>query len=238
MRKHFARIALLLALLVACSSCAAGLADGAFDADALRGWDANEGYQYVLFGHYPQEYDDEPILWRVLTVKKGRALLLSELILDTHEFDLEQNEWESSDLRTWLNRVFINEAFTKAERGILYDNGKVGKVFIPSDAELTNPDYGFVDDKYAADPNRIAEGTTHAYDNNLWDAKDSDYTNYYTRTKANETNVHLVRTDGILALARVERDNVGVRAAIWVTVEELPFTQGEGTLENPFCEEE
>ena len=49
----------------------------------LRGYDAQEGYQYVSLGHFPQTEQGEiqPILWRVLSVEEGQAYLLSEYIL-------------------------------------------------------------------------------------------------------------------------------------------------------------
>lgn len=239
MRKGFALVcALLLCVLAALP---AAMADGeTFDAGVLRGWDEAEGYQYVRFGVYPQEYADQPILWRVLAVRDGRALLLSELILDARPFhslsyaEGGTNEWEESELYAWLNQEFINTAFAKSERNLLYSNRGAGKVFLPSDGELTNPAYGFLGAKYEADPNRAATATPHAFDKGLWQASDSSYSSYYTRTKPNEKNARHVSSSGALGLARIERTNVGVRPALWLNIESLPFTAGDGTMEDPF----
>lgn len=205
-----------------------------FSSNALRGWSSSAGYQYVLFGRYYQDYIDQPILWRVLGVTNGRALLLSELILDTRSFDSSSNVWEKSDLRTWLNGDFIDKAFSQNERNAIIDNGEVGRVFLLSDAELTNASYGFNTSKYEPDRNRSASGSMYAYTNNLWNVKDSDYTNYYARSRPNDQNVDLVTSSGKIMLAKITRDNVGVRPAVWVNVNMLPFTNGEGSLLYPF----
>ena len=77
-----------------------------------------EAGDHVFFGHYEQDNDlnngPEPIEWRVLEVKGNEMLLLSEYILDAQPFNEEKagNLWESSSLRTWLNRDFIDNAFS------------------------------------------------------------------------------------------------------------------------------
>jgi len=216
------------------------MADGEpFDYTLLRGWNEEDGYQYLQYGAYPQEYADQPILWRVLTVKDGRMLLLSELILDARPFDSRPedegrtNEWLESELYAWMNKEFIDEAFTRMDRGLILDNGKAGKVFVPSDAEMSTSGYGFDGNKYEPDPNRCATGTPHAYENGLWKTE-VEFSSYYTRSKPNDTNVFHINSAGKAGYARVERTNVGIRPALWLSVQFLPFTQGEGTLEDPF----
>jgi len=70
----------------------------------------------------------EPIKWRVLENEDGTYTLLSEYIIDTHEFDtstnIETNEWGSkypnnyrhSTIRYWLNNGFYYKAFSASER--------------------------------------------------------------------------------------------------------------------------
>jgi len=235
MRKGFALVCvLILCMLVAMPAM---LADG--DAVTLRGWDADEGYQYVQFGKYQQEYADQPIVWRVLSVRDNRALLLSEFILDARPFDDRTgeegrtNEWEHSTLFEWMNGEFLDKAFKPAERNLILENGSVGRVFLPSDAELSNPNHGFEGNKYEPDPARVAAGTTYAFDSGLWQQNSLNST-YYTRTRPNSTNAHHINTAGRVGLARVERTNVGVRPAFWLNIRTLPFTEGEGTMEDPF----
>ena len=235
MRKGFALVCvLILSMFVALP---AAMADG--EALELRGWDADEGYQYLQFGKYHQAYAGEPILWRVLAVRDNRALLLSEFILDARPFDdrtVEEgrtNEWEHSTLFEWLNGEFIHTAFTGSQRNLILENGSAGRVFLASDAELSNPAHGFESNKYEPDPARVAAGTSYAFDNGLW-KQNSENSTYYTRTRPNNTNAHHINTAGRAGLARVERTNVGVRPALWLNIRTLPFTEGEGTMEDPF----
>lgn len=80
---------------------------------------------HVFFGHYEQDNDLnnglEPIEWRVLEVKGDKMLLLSEYVLDAVPFntDVEGNNWSTSSLRGWLNKDFIEAAFTTEERAIV-----------------------------------------------------------------------------------------------------------------------
>lgn len=206
-----------------------------FKPSMLRGWNSRlNTYQYVLFGRYYQDYFDQPIVWRVLGVKDGRALLLSEYILDNKAFDTTSNEWNESDLKAWLNGTFYQDVFSQAEKEAIMDNGAIGKVFLLSRAEFSVSEYGFNTDIYSKDPNRSASASMYAYSRGVWNVKESDYTNYYARSKANNTNVDLVASSGKFVLAKIDRDNVGIRPAIWVNVNQLPLTNGDGGLAYPF----
>lgn len=74
------------------------------------------------FGSYEQdavkENGAEPIEWRVLDVADGKALLLSEYVLDDKPYNPGKQDitWENCSLRTWLNVDFLNTAFSPAER--------------------------------------------------------------------------------------------------------------------------
>ena len=91
----------------------------------------------IEFGSY---YQDDlsrktPIKWRILDIKDGKALLISELLLDAQPYNKEFKEitWENSSIRHWLNNEFINEAFNSQEKSrislTLLDN-------------CDNPEYG------------------------------------------------------------------------------------------------
>lgn len=76
--------------------------------------------EYVTFGRYEQDTittnGAEPIEWLVLTVEDGRALLVSRYGLDC----AERGSNNTSAMMTWLNKDFLNAAFTEAEQaGIL-----------------------------------------------------------------------------------------------------------------------
>ena len=87
---------------------------------------SHEGAQYVrLDGRW---FRCDPIIWRVLEVRDGTALLMADRCLDSVPWHSEYRDvsWEASDLRGWLNGTgagdspygpesFIETAFTEEE---------------------------------------------------------------------------------------------------------------------------
>ncbi len=108
----------------------------------------------LRFGRYPQTKDggERPIEWRVLVRKKDRCLLISRYALDCMPFrkDGLRGAWEDSELRDWLNRDFLNAAFTEAERAGIQpvtvskertypaEDGKGDKLFLLSVTEAAD----------------------------------------------------------------------------------------------------
>ena len=86
----------------------------------------------IIFGHYPQSEngtDRTAIEWIVLSINKGKALLISKYGLDCcqyNEFDLNV-QWKTCSLRKWLNTTFMDRAFTKEQQAAIQlttlDNG-------------------------------------------------------------------------------------------------------------------
>lgn len=75
--------------------------------------------EFLTIGRYPSDpsQQPQPISWRVLSKGNGVALLISERILDYLPFSSNgKNDWESSDLRKWLNEEFLLNAFSEEER--------------------------------------------------------------------------------------------------------------------------
>ena len=83
---------------------------------------ARESNGYIIFGHYEQdnniENGKEPIEWDILDENANGKLLISRYVLDAVPFNNEYAEvtWETCSLREWLNKDFLNEAFTKGEQ--------------------------------------------------------------------------------------------------------------------------
>ncbi len=78
---------------------------------------------YITFGAYEQDNNTangkEPIEWIVLDVdnEANRALVISRYGLDAHRFDVSVYQgWDKSEIRSWLNSTFLNEAFTAEEQ--------------------------------------------------------------------------------------------------------------------------
>lgn len=75
----------------------------------------------VVFGSYEQDNNErngkEQIEWVVLDEKDGKKLLISRYILDSRYYSKEAfQKWESSSLRSWLNKDFYEEAFSEKEK--------------------------------------------------------------------------------------------------------------------------
>ena len=114
----------------------------------------------------------EPIKWRVLQSENGEAFLLSDVILDKQLYNENDKyvTWEKSSLRAWLNKKFINTAFSDEEKekiniteiinqdnpvyGTEGGNNTFDKIFLLSLSEVSEQQdgekYGFLDDEIRA----------------------------------------------------------------------------------------
>jgi len=74
----------------------------------------------VTFGKYPKTVDGRnlPLKWRVLDKKDGKALLITLKGIDLNHYHNENMfvVWKKCTLRSWLNRDFIQKAFSAEER--------------------------------------------------------------------------------------------------------------------------
>ena len=93
----------------------------------------------ITFGQYEQDGNTangaEAIEWQVLTVEKGKALVISKYGLETKRYNQKSVSvtWETCTLRKWLNGEFFNSAFTSEEKKLIQevrvkdpDNAKYG----------------------------------------------------------------------------------------------------------------
>lgn len=85
---------------------------------------ANVG-DYVSFGAYEQDNNtsngNEKIEWLVLEKTDGKALVISRYALDFKPYNdtLESVNWETCDIRVWLNNDFINNAFSENDKEMI-----------------------------------------------------------------------------------------------------------------------
>lgn len=63
--------------------------------------------------------------WRVLTIKENQALLTKEAALTAMPYHSEDKPvtWEDSSLRKWLNKEYLQKAFTQEERALILLSG-------------------------------------------------------------------------------------------------------------------
>ncbi len=80
---------------------------------------------YYTYTTYWFKY--EPISWRIVDELDGKALIVSDLIIDAQEFQSESylvggydlNNYEQSTIRAWLNDTFYNTAFNELQKSYI-----------------------------------------------------------------------------------------------------------------------
>ena len=135
--------------------------------ETANGWDKNND---IIIGkekyHRAKKsyFKYEPIKWRVIKCENGEALLLSDIVLDKQKYNkrLKKVTWEKSTLRKWLNKKFMNRAFSSSEQEAIrttkvinednYDyktdggNDTLDKIYLLSLSETDEEkEYGFTD---------------------------------------------------------------------------------------------
>lgn len=81
---------------------------------------------YIKFGTYEQDNNTsngkEAVEWRVLEIEGDKALIISKYVLDFQLYDVNYRDnsygftWETSTMREWLNKEFLNSCFSSAEK--------------------------------------------------------------------------------------------------------------------------
>ena len=83
---------------------------------------------HIAFGSYQQKsipgtdtFETGFIEWRVLDIQDGKALIITEYLLDTtvYNYDMTDVTWETSSLRKWLNSDFYDTAFSDSEKNLI-----------------------------------------------------------------------------------------------------------------------
>lgn len=148
-----------------------------FDEEGFYDWNGS----YTTY-HY---FKYEPIKWRVLNIDGKEAFLLADVALDDQKYntDFINVTWETCSMRKWLNKQFINTAFSLGEKNAIpvkriinKDNIRYGtkggentsdKVFLLSESEVWDTEeaigYGFSDDYEINDEARTSNFSTYAY---------------------------------------------------------------------------
>lgn len=207
---------------------------------------------YVSFGTYPQTKagnDATPIEWLVLARDGNKALLISRYGLDAQPYNKDNTSvtWETCTLRTWLNGMFYNKAFSSAEQAAILttnvDNSKSqcysgwntsggnntqDKVFLLSYAEASKyfgVTYNSSNTKSRVAPTAyaIAQGAEKNSSYKTADGIDAGW--WWLRSPgAYQSSAAGVRTGGSLFFNDVNYDSGSVRPALWVNIEALGAT--------------
>ena len=172
---------------------------------------------YVKFGNYPQtgEGKKQPIEWQVLAKENNKMLVISRYALDAKRFDDDSNNWKNSEIRSWLNGDFYNNAFNEKEKKCikssnLSDVGTIDNVFLLSTKEAK---------KYFVNKEiRKCKVTDYAKKNSDW-LDDNGYSWWWLRSlDSNYGNVVcLVGRTGNVSSSDVSFE-IFVRPALWINI--------------------
>ncbi|MBO5568252.1 MAG: hypothetical protein J6A79_04900, partial [Clostridia bacterium] len=191
----------------------------------------------VTLGTYEQDNDTgdgpEPIEWIVLDTDGKKSLLISRYGMDAKPYNEKNTDitWEKCTLRNWLNKDFLEMAFTKDEqRGILttkVDNGKKqgnsswntnggkntqDKVFLLSYAEAGK--------YFGSNSARAVKATEYAKENGAAVNSSNGNSWWWLRSPGNnQNNATNVNNDGSRLSGGVFDASYVVRPAFWLNLE-------------------
>ncbi|MCR5685260.1 MAG: fibronectin type III domain-containing protein [Lachnospiraceae bacterium] len=206
----------------------------------------------ITFGAFEQDGDfsngKEPVEWIVLDKNKKQMLVMSRNALDCIPYDMPSENtseyyrartWEICSLRKWLNSEFYNAAFNKAEQKLIktttvenFDNviSKVSggddtkdKVFLLSQLEMINSDYGFAEEYDTHDEARRCVPTAYAISQGAYSTIGYQETErhcwWWLRSPGSiETKAMIVGIPGNLDDEGVASAMIAVRPAMWISV--------------------
>lgn len=267
------RFALLLALVMlltgvcACAEDSAPQAsEGTPAADVIRSWVKKEGWQYLQLGQYMYEKDGTmaPVLWRVLFVEDGKALMITEHVIDLcqpyfmdtkKDYDFykeykhksrlpELTSIEETEVPGWFANVMWPVLIGDDPIGSAFVDEGSGRLFLMPTSEWCRTEYGFTKKKGdAPNPSRIAQVTPYVRYKRMYDWSsrmvlyEKGYTGscYWTSDmRPGERRMQIVGINGHLSWGGWIRPNVGVRPAAKLDLKDIRIVSGSGTAKDPF----
>ncbi|MCR5684482.1 MAG: DUF6273 domain-containing protein [Lachnospiraceae bacterium] len=192
----------------------------------------------IKFGTYEQDNNlsngKEPIEWVVLDKTKKNIFVISRYALDKLPYNYEGVDivWEDCTLRKWLNEEFYESAFNQEEKDLIksatvenFDNAifdiaggedTKDKVFLLSQLESINTDFGFDSDYDTYDETRVCEATKYARN-----SESTDTCRWWLRSPGNGAgSAAIVYESGFVFSVGyyVDTDIVFVRPAMVITL--------------------
>lgn len=176
-------------------------------------------------------YKCEPITWKILEENNGVYYLISTMLLDVQSFyksydvrtingeTINPNNYEYSDIRTWLNHEFFNKAFSINDSFIF---GTSDKITLPSYEDCLNTKYGFSSNEKEASKTRTSLTTDYARANGAWLNATVNLKNngiYWTRSASTfNYAAYAINSGGFLSSYAVDGDSHCVRPCIMVSL--------------------
>lgn len=190
---------------------------------------------YVVFGMYEQDNDltngPEPIEWRVLLIDGNEAQLVARYALDAQPYNEKPAVamWTKCTLRTWLNTVFYDAAFTDAQKQFIVTKEIVNR----KEPTSADPVYLLSCDEakklFANHPDRQTVPTAYAIAQGAYQSKKYGPGNsqWWLRTNSWESRyraAYVAGSGGVMTCGgnsdgRVENEKWGVRPAIYISLD-------------------
>ena len=196
---------------------------------------SSKGYNTVEFGSYYNNtmLSKVPIRWRVLEVRDKIALLITDKCIDSMPYNKGDDDitWAQSDIRKWLNKDFLNTAFTPQQRsGILpINNTNPANPLYETRGGIISQDHIFllsIDEMYKYfedDRDRTAKPTGFARSKGIYVNQSGKCWWWLRSSGCNQNYAADVDYGGDVDLygSSVKSTNNGVRPAMWVKLDIL-----------------
>ena len=188
----------------------------AFNKNPFKGCQVGD---VVEFGSYEQDGDTsngkEPIEWRVLAVEGNRAYVVSQKGLDAHAFNEDAddgNDWNSSDLKKWLETDFASQAFTGDEMKVI--NGAPTLLSVDEVTRYFKSGNDFI----CMPTQRAVNSGVWAYDSD--DSLDGSCVWWLRSPGADSNRAVSIYGDGLVYTGGdlVDKPDNAVRPALWVNL--------------------
>lgn len=190
----------------------------------------------IFIGKYEQDgvdsTYDEDIEWEVIDKQEGRILVVSKYVLDCKQYHSPNLDvtWENSDIRKFLNDVFIEKAFNEKELAMIptvnvpadknpeFDsnpgNATQDKIFLLSISE--------VEKYFTVDSDRLCKATNYACANGVYVNNENGYCFWSLRTPG-EYQRYVSRVDSLGYVYHrgnpVSSSRNGIRPAMWIEID-------------------
>ena len=183
----------------------------------------------------------DPILWRVLTVDEEKAYLASEYVLfampmhtNVTEYKTIGSDFGKTQLSAYLNSTFAETAFTSDELNMLLENGTMGRIFLLSSDDIQNKDIGM---GWGAGlkgwGTEYAIRVTGLY---VFLVKHGAHSAYWVREQstADLRHARCTKDGGQVGHIVSDRENEGVRPAVYLDMNSFKISGGTGTKTDPY----
>lgn len=196
--------------------------------------------------HYDEYGNKKALRWRILEKTEDRALMITEMGIDTIQYDSRDPDsyltkrivWKTSEIRLWLNTYFYNEAFSESEKEhiistkildepnknrLFVGNETKDKVFLLSIPEVQHYFSSSEDAWAVATPYAKSNGAYVDNNGNSWWWLRTHYEGYYVQSQyfkyQDSYPAAAIAPSNLTGdiISRNMKDNyITVRPAIWV----------------------